>query len=62
VKNTIWMRFGGPRSIVEDEVKVNGTTLENVNSFKFLGVIIAQDSSYKEHLLKRRSMFMTGMG
>ena len=50
------------RKLVEDEVKVNGIILEKVNSFKFLGVIIAQDGSYKEHLLKRRSMFMSGMG
>jgi hypothetical protein len=61
-KKTKWKFFGEPRSIVEDEVKLNGATLEKVKSFKFLGVIIAQDGSYKEHILKRRSMFMSGMG
>lgn len=56
------MSFGKRKSITENEVTVNGTILETVTSFKFLGVIIAQDESFKEHLLKRRSMFMTGLG
>jgi hypothetical protein len=61
-KKTKWMLFGEPRSIIQEEVKVNGSVIEKVTSFKFLGVIIAQDGSCKDHLLKRRSMFMAGLG
>jgi hypothetical protein len=32
------MSFGEPKSITESEVKVNGTILETVTSFKCLGV------------------------
>jgi hypothetical protein len=61
-KKTKWMRLGEARSSIEPIVKINGDTLEKVDSFKFLGVIIESNGSYKKHLEKRRSLFMTGLG
>jgi hypothetical protein len=49
-------------SILNEQVRVNGIILEKVNSFKFLGVIIRSDGCYKEHVQRRRAMFMTGLG
>ena len=61
-KKTKWMHFGEPTSIIEPEIRINGGTLEKVKFFKFLGVIIESNGSYKMHLEKRRSLFMTGLG
>jgi hypothetical protein len=61
-KKTKWMLFGEPKSNLNEEIRVNGTILEKVNSFKFLGVIIEDNGSHKEHISKRRSLFMTGLG
>jgi hypothetical protein len=61
-KKTKWMLLGQPRSVVEETVKVNGVTLEKLNTFKFLGVIIDSKGCFKEHLAKRKSLFLTGLG
>ena len=61
-KKTKWMRFGEAKSIIDPLIKINGDVLEKVNFFKFLGVIIESNGSYKMHLDKRRSLFMTGLG
>jgi hypothetical protein len=61
-KKTKWMLFARPLSILNEEVRVNGVILEKVDSFKFLGVIIRSDGCYKEHVQRRRAMFMTGLG
>ena len=61
-KKTKWMLFGEPRSILTDEIKVNDILLEKVSSFKFLGVIISQDSTFAEHVSKRKALFASGLG
>jgi hypothetical protein len=61
-KKTKWMLFGSPKSILSENVCVNGEKLEKVNSFKFLGVTICQDGSYNEHIEKRKSLFLNGLG
>ncbi len=53
--------FGPIKSIVDPEVKVNGQTLELVDTFKFLGVHIDRDGGYKKHLQMRRNSFFTGI-
>jgi hypothetical protein len=60
-KKTKCMIFGPIKSIVEPEVKVNGQTLEIVDTFKFLGVHIDRDGGYKKHLNIRRSAFFSGV-
>ncbi len=52
------MHFGEPTNII---IKINGDTLETVKFFKFLGVITESNGSYRMHLEKRRSLFMTGI-
>jgi hypothetical protein len=59
-KKTKWMLLGQPRSVVEETVKVNGVTLEKLNTFKFLGVIIDSKGCFKKHLAERKSLFLTG--
>jgi hypothetical protein len=60
-KKTKWMYFGKPRSIIEDEIIVNGQEIEKVEKFKFLGVELCSNGSYDEHIKKRRTLFLSGI-
>jgi hypothetical protein len=60
-KKTKFMVFGTLRSVVEPEIKVNGQIIEMVDIFKFLGVQIDREGTFKKHLSIRRSAFFTGL-
>ena len=60
-RKTKGMIFGKITSIVEPEIKVNKQTIEIVEVFKFLGVNIDREGTFKKHLIIKRSAFFSGI-
>jgi hypothetical protein len=62
-KKTKWMRLTPNYDHIPDSniLQLGGQILENVMSFKFLGVIITADNTSHEHYRKRRSLFFQGI-
>jgi hypothetical protein len=60
-KKTKCMIFGEIKSIVSPEIVVSGQTLEIVETFKFLGVIVDREGKFNKHTTTRRGAFFTGL-
>ncbi len=55
------MIFGQINSIVEPEIMVNNQIIENVKTFKFLGVHIDREGTFKSHIATRKTAFFSGI-
>jgi len=62
-KKTKWMRLTPNYEHIPDSnlLQLGSQILENLLSFKFLGVIVTADISYHEHYKKRRNLFFQGI-
>ena len=60
-KKTKWMRFGYEHDTTPIIIQVNNESIEKVIEFKFLGVTLSNEHSFKSHLNKRKSMCFSGL-
>jgi hypothetical protein len=62
-KKTKWMRLGPnySHSLEDESIELGGIALEKVSEFKFLGVIICEDGTYKNHYKKRKTLYLNGI-
>jgi hypothetical protein len=61
VKKTKWMRLAPNYSIYNGSLQIGGLLVEEVKSFKFLGVNITSNGSHSEHYNNRRKLFFKGI-
>ena len=61
VKKTKWMRLAPNYGIHNGPLQIGSLIVEEVKSFKFLGVFICADGSYNKHYKNRRKLFFSGI-
>jgi hypothetical protein len=58
VKKTKTLRFGPKYKERDEDVILLNTVVEQVDSFKFLGVTVCSDLGYEQHIQIRKAMYM----